>query len=72
MKINDAVFFTDNVVVRLETDKGNFYLTDKKKLYDMHPSGVMANEISGSLSEEIKKAAKTGKYKNDTEVRKWL
>lgn len=72
MKINDAVFFTDNTTVRLETDKGNFYLTDKRKVYDMHPCNVMANEISSSLLAEVKKVAKAGKYKNDTEVKKWL
>lgn len=72
MKINDAVFFTDNTTVRLETDKGNFYLTDKGKFYNMHPINVMADEISSSLLTEIKKTAKTAKYKNNTEVIKWL
>ena len=72
MKINDAVFFTDNTTVRLETDKGNFYLTDKGKVYDMHPINIMANEISASLLTEVKKTAKAGKYKNDKEVIKWL
>jgi hypothetical protein len=72
MKINDAVFFTDNTTVRLETDKGNYYLDNKGKLYDMHPINIMANELSGSLLTEVKKIAKAGKYKNDTEVKKWL
>ena len=72
MKINDAVFFTDNTTVRLETDKGNFYLTDKGKVYDMHPINIMANEVSSSLLTEIKKTAKAGKYKNDIDVKKWM
>lgn len=72
MKINDAVFFTDNTTVRLETDKGNFYLTDKGKVYDMHPINVMANEISGSSLTEVKRAAKDEKYKNQKEVKAWL
>lgn len=72
MKINDAVFFTDNITVRLETDKGNFYLTDKGKLFDMHPCNIMANEVSASVVTEVKKAAKDGKYKNQKEVKAWL
>lgn len=72
MKINDAVFFTDNTTVRLETDKGNFYLTDKGKFYNMHPINVMADEIKVAELKEIKAAAKKGGYKNDTEVKKWL
>jgi hypothetical protein len=72
MKILDAVFFTDNKTVRLETADGNFYLTDEKKVYDMHPVNIMANEISGSLLKEVKAAAKKDKFKNDTEVRKWI
>lgn len=72
MKIIDSVFYTDNTTVRLETDNGNFYLDNKGKLYDMHPINVMANEISGSVSVGIKKAAKDGKYKNQKEVKEWL
>lgn len=72
MKIIEAVFFTDNEVVRLETDDGKYYLTNKKKLYDMHPINCMAKEIDAKLTESVKKAAKTNKYKNDEEVKKWL
>ena len=35
MKINDAVFFTDNKTVRLECIDKNYYLTDDNKIYDM-------------------------------------
>ena len=69
MKIIEAVFYTDNKTVRLETDDGRFYLTDDKKLYDMHPINVMAKEIKGAKLKEVKDAAK---YKDDVEVRKWL
>lgn len=72
VKINDAVFFTDNTTVRLETSDGNFYLTSDKKLYDVHPINVFAKEIKGVKLKEIKDAAKKDKYKNDVEVKKWL
>ena len=72
MKIEEAVFFTDNETVRLVTDCGPFYLTNKKKLYDMHPINVMAKELDAKFTETIKKAAKADKYKNDEEVKKWL
>lgn len=72
MKINDAVFFTDNKTVRLECIDKNYYLTDDNKIYDMHPINVMAEEIKGAKLKEIKAAANAGGYKNDTEVKKWL
>lgn len=72
MKIHEAVFFTDNDVVRLETSDGKFYLTKGKKVYDMHPVNVMAEEIKGAKAKEIKDAAKKDKYKNNEEVREWL
>ncbi len=72
MIVTDAVFFTDNTTVRLETADGNFYLTNDKKVYDMHPINVMAKEIKGAKLKEVKDAAKKDKYKNDVEVRKWL
>lgn len=72
MKITEAVFFTDNTTVRLETADGNFYLTKDKKLYDMHPINIMAEEIKGAKAKEIKDAAKKDKYKNNEEVREWL
>lgn len=72
MKITDAIFYTDNTTVRLETEKGNFYLTNKSKLYDMHPINVMANEISGSLCSTLKLAVKNGKFKNQKEVKEWI
>lgn len=72
MKITEAVFYTDNKTVRLETDGGRFYLADDKKVYDMHPVNVMANEIVGTKAKEVKDAAKKDKYKDNTEVRKWL
>ena len=72
MKINDAVFFTDNKTVRLECIDKNYYLTDDNKIYDMHPINVMAKEIEKNLAKQVKDAAKSGKYKNSTEVKKWL
>jgi hypothetical protein len=72
MKIHEAVFFTDNTTVRLESDEGPFYLTDEKKVYDMHPINVMAKEIKGAKLKEVKAAAKKDKYKDDVNVRKWL
>ena len=72
MKINDAVFFTDNKTVRLECIDKNYYLTDDNKIYDMHPINIMAEEIKGAKLKEIKSAAKAGGYKNDIEVKKWL
>jgi hypothetical protein len=72
VKIHEAVFFTDNTTVRLESDEGSFYLTDKKKVYDMHPINVMAKEIKGAKLKEVKDAAKKDKYKDDVNVRKWL
>ena len=42
MKINDAIFFTDNKTVRLECIDKNYYLTDDNKIYDMHPINIMA------------------------------
>lgn len=72
MKITDAVFFTDNKVVRLEVGEKKYYLTDEKKVYNMHPINIMADEIKGSELKEVKAAAKKGGYKNDTEVKKWL
>ena len=72
MKILDAVFFTDNKTVRLECGKKNYYLTDDKKVYNMHPINVMAEEIKGDELKEIKKLAKESKYNNDKEVKKWL
>jgi hypothetical protein len=38
----------------------------------MHPINIMAEEIKGEKLKEIKAAAKSGGYKNDTEVKKWL
>lgn len=72
MKITEAVFFTDNKVVRLETDAGNFYLTDEAEVYDMHPVNVMANKIEGSKAKELKEAIKRDKFKGNNEVKKWL
>ncbi len=72
MKIRDAVFYTDNTTVRLETEKVTYYLDSKGKFYDMHPVNVMANEISGSILMEVKKAAKNGKYKDSDLVVKWI
>lgn len=72
MKITDAVFFTDNKVVRLEVGEARYYLTDEGKVYDMHPVNVMAKEITGDQLKKLKVSAKEGGYKNDTEVKKWL
>ena len=72
MKINDAVFYTDNTTVRLEVGDERYYLTNDKKFYDMHPINIMAEEIKGEKLKEIKAAAKSGGYKNDIEVKKWL
>lgn len=72
MKITDAVFFTDNKVVRLESGDDRFYLTDEGKIYNMHPVNVMAEEIKGDKLKQIKTAAKAGGYKNDLDVKKWL
>ena len=72
MKISEAVFYTDNETVRLETDSGVFYLTNKKKVYDMHPINIMAEEVKKDTSEKVKKAVKDGKYKNKEEVIKWI
>lgn len=72
MKIHEAVFFTDNDVVRLETSDGKFYLTKGKKVYDMHPINIMAEEITGAKVKELKDAIKKDKFKDDVEVRKWL
>jgi hypothetical protein len=72
MKINDAVFYTDNTTVRLEVGDKRYYLTNDKKVYNMHPINVMADEIKGDELKEIKSAAKAGGYKNDEEVKKWL
>ena len=72
MKVTDAIFYTDNKTVRLETNDGKFYLDADKKFYDMHPINIMAEEIKGTKLKEIKSAAKAGGYKNDTEVKKWL
>lgn len=72
MKVTDAIFYTDNKTVRLETGDGKFYLDSDKKFYDMHPINVMAEEIKGAKLKEIKAAAKVGGYKNDEEVKKWL
>lgn len=72
MKITDAVFFTDNKVVRLEAGEARYYLTDEGKVYDMHPINVMAKEITGNDLKNIKAAAKVGGYKNYVDVKKWL
>lgn len=72
MKITDAVFFTDNKVVRLEVGEKRYYLTDDSKVYNMHPVNVMAEEIKGDDLKNIKAAAKAGGYKNDVDVKKWL
>ena len=73
MKITDAIFYTDNSTVRLEFDTGDkFYLTEKGKVYSMHPINYMAEEVKPVKMKEVKLAAKVGKYKNDMEVRKWL
>jgi hypothetical protein len=72
MKITDAVFFTDNKVVRLEAGEKKYYLTDNGKIYDMHPVNVMAEEIKGDELKKVKELAKRGGYNNDTEVKKWL
>ena len=72
MKILEAVFYTDNSTVRLETADAKFYLTKEKKFYDMHPDNVMAKEIKGAKAKEVKDAAKKDKYTGDDEVRKWL
>jgi hypothetical protein len=72
MKIDDAVFFTDNKVVRLESGENRYYLTDSGKIYNMHPVNVMAEEIDKAVAKQVKDAAKSGKYKNSAEVKKWL
>jgi hypothetical protein len=72
MKVQEAVFFTDNSVVRIETDEGKFYLTEKKKLYDMHPINVMAKEITGAKAKEVKECIKKDKFKDNDAVRKWV
>jgi hypothetical protein len=72
MKIDDAVFFTDNKVVRLESGENRYYLTDGGKLYDMHPVNIMAKELDKAVAKQVKDAAKTGKYKNSDDVKKWL
>jgi hypothetical protein len=72
MKIKDAVFFTDNKTVRLECGDKSYYLTEDKKIYNMHPINIMAGEIKGDELKEIKAAAKKGGYNNDKEVKKWL
>lgn len=72
MKIKDSVFYTDNKVVRLETDKDRYYLTDEGKIYNMHPVNVMADEITGSLLKEVKAKIKDGGYPNDRQVIEWL
>ncbi len=72
MKITDAVFFTDNKVIRLEAGENRYYLEEGGKLYDMHPVNVMAKEIEKNLAKQVKEAAKTGTYKNSSEVKKWL
>lgn len=72
MKITDAVFFTDNKVVRLEVGDKRYYLTDEGKVYNMHPSNVMAEEFKGDELKQVKDAAKKGGYKNDKEVKEWL
>jgi hypothetical protein len=72
MKITDAVFFTDNKTVRIETDVGNFYLTDDGKVYDMHPINVMANEMPADKLKKFKADVKKAKFHNDEETKKWL
>ena len=72
MKITDAVFFTDNEVVRIETTNGNFYLTNKNKIYNMHPINVMAEEVSKDSATQVRKLVKEGKYKNADDVKKWV
>ena len=72
MKIKDAVFFTDNKTVRLECGDKNYYLTEDKKIYNMHPISGLADEITGDELKKIKAAAKQGGYNNDKEVKKWL
>jgi hypothetical protein len=72
MKITDAVLFTDNTTIRIEVGDKRYYLTEKSKIYNMHPINVMAEEIKGDELKQVKDAAKKGGYKNDIEVKKWL
>lgn len=72
MKIKDAVMFTDNKTIRLECGDKNYYITEDKKIYTMHPINVMAEEVKGGELKEIKDVAKKGGFKLDKEVKKWL
>lgn len=72
MKIHEAVFFTDNTVVRLETDEGKFYLTNEGDVYDMHPSNVMAEKKKAVETKKLKEAIKKCKFKDTAAVRKWI
>lgn len=72
MKIHDAVMFTDNKTIRLECGSKNYYLTEDKKIYTMHPINVMAEEVKGAELKEVKDAAKKGGYNLEKEVKKWL
>ena len=72
MKVTDAVFFTDNKCVRLETSEGKFYLTEELEVYDMHPSNHMAKKIEPAKVKELFVAIKKDKFTDNKEVRKWL
>lgn len=73
MKINEAVLYTDNSTIRLETDGGRFYLDTKtKKFYDIHPINVYAKELSKDVSSKLLAAVNIGKIPNIKEIKQLL
>lgn len=71
MKILDAVFHLDNKTVRVETDKGKFYLLDKV-IYDVHPANCFAKSVDKPTTKEVIDSLKKTKYFNDTAVKELL
>lgn len=73
MKITEAVFYTDNTTIRLETDAGRFYLDAKlKKFYDIHPVNVYAKELDKDASKTLLTAVNVASYPNIKEVKQLL
>lgn len=73
MKIIEAVLYTDNNVIRLETDKGKFYLDSKaKKFYDVHPVNVFAKEVDKDMAKTLLTAVSVASYPNIKEVKQLL
>ena len=71
MKFIFAVVYTDNKTARIETDEGNFYLTDDRTVYDMHPLNHMAKTVPPPKQKEVIAAIKAAKYKAAM-VKEWL